>query len=122
MLSRTVVAAALSAVAALPLARPGAAARDARQTPDGKILYLKNCRQCHGATGEPSAESKHKYPKIPSLADTAFYTKRSDDSLRVVVEKGKGRDMKGFYPDKLTKEEVGAVVEYMHTLPAKKKR
>lgn len=82
---------------------------------DGKTLYLKNCRQCHGATGQPSAQSKKKYAKIKDFTDPDFFKTRSDDSLRVAVEKGVGRDMKGFGA-KLSKEDIGAVVEYMHVL------
>ena len=84
-------------------------------TSDGKAIYLKNCRQCHGATGQPSAQSKKKYPKIKDFTETDFFKMRSDDSLRVAVEKGAGRDMKGFGA-KLSKEEIGAVVEYLHVL------
>ena len=28
------------------------------QDEDGQMLYRKNCRTCHGATGEPSAETR----------------------------------------------------------------
>ena len=95
--------------------QPDAAVGDGRQTPEGKVLYLKNCRQCHGVAGTPSPQSKRKYDKIKDFTDPEFFKARSDDSLRVVIAKGAGRDLNGF-GDKLSKEQIGAVVEYLHVL------
>ena len=85
------------------------------QEPTGKVLYLKNCRQCHGATGEPSEQTKHKYPKIKTLSDDAFLSARSDDSLVAVMKKGAGRDMKSF-SDKLTPDQMASVAKYVRSL------
>ncbi len=82
---------------------------------DGKALYLKNCRQCHGATGVPSSQTVHKYPKIKTLSDAAFLAARSNDSIVAVLNKGVGRDMKSF-KDKLTAEEMEAIAKYVRTL------
>lgn len=94
--------------------------RAAAQQADGKALYLKNCRICHGATGEPSKTNLTKYPKIPNLRDAEFYKTRSHDSLLVVIKRGAGKEMKPF-EGKLTEPEMRAIMEYMHTLPAKAK-
>lgn len=93
------------------------------QKADGKALYLKNCRTCHGATGEPSKANLAKYPKIKTLADPEFYKSRSDDSLLVVIKHGvgSGKDMKPF-ESKLTEAEMLAIIEYMHTLSARAKK
>ena len=100
-----------------------AAGRAGAQQADGKALYLKNCRTCHGATGEPSKANLAKYPKIKSLADPEFYRTRSHDSLLVVIKHGvgNGKNMKPF-EGKLAEAEMRAIIEYMHTLPAKMKR
>lgn len=50
--------------------------------------------------------------ELPRLGDLRS---RSDDSLRVVVPNGVGRDMKPFR-EKLAVAEIDAVVKYMHTL------
>ena len=89
------------------------------QAADGKAIFLKQCRTCHGATGEPSALNKEKYPKIRTLADPKFFAKVSDDSLLVVLKKGAGKDMKSF-DGKLSAEEMVAVVRYIRTLSADK--
>jgi mono/diheme cytochrome c family protein len=114
-----------AAVAAAPHGSPRAPnprhiAWAAVQDPDGRKLYLKNCRQCHGATGDPSDETKEKYPKIKTLSDAAFLAKLADDSMATVIKKGKGKDMKSF-SDRLTDTEIAAVVKYVRTLPEQKK-
>jgi mono/diheme cytochrome c family protein len=88
------------------------------QDADGRLLYLKNCRTCHGATGLPSAENKDKYPKIKALNDASFLAGLSDDSLLTVLKKGKGKDMKS-WADKLSQPEMVAVIKYVRTLPKK---
>lgn len=86
---------------------------------DGRMLYLKNCRTCHGATGQPSGETKEKYPKIKALNDAAFLATISDDSMLTILKKGKGKDMKS-WKDEFTLPEMTAVVQYVRTLPTKK--
>ena len=124
----TLSAVVLSAVALLGAANLLAnAASRARATPapllaqdaDGRMLYLKNCRTCHGATGQPSGENKEKYPKIRALNDAAFVNGITDDSLLAVLKKGKGTDMKS-WSDKLNPVEMLAVIKYVRTLPGKK--
>ena len=92
-----------------------------RVDPDGRTLYLKNCRQCHGATGLPSSETKHKYSKIKALNDSAFLASMPDDSILAVIKHGAGKDMKSF-GDRLNHEEMEAVLKYVRTLPSKKSK
>ena len=89
--------------------------------PDGRVLYLKNCRQCHSATGLPSSETKHKYPKIKALNDSGFLASISNDSILAVIKNGAGKDMKSF-SDRLNHEEMEAVLKYVRTLPSKKSK
>ena len=96
----------------------GLPASASSQDADGKVLYLKNCRQCHGATGQPSGENKEKYPKIKTLKDAAFLATISDDSMLTVLKKGKGTDMKS-WSDKLNPAEMAAVIKYVRTLPGR---
>jgi mono/diheme cytochrome c family protein len=86
-----------------------------RQEPDGKAIYLANCKQCHGVLGEPTKAATRKYDKIASFRSEAFFTSRSNDSLSAVVRNGAGRDMKPF-KEKLSAAEIEAVVKYIHTL------
>ena len=88
------------------------------QAVDGKEIYLKNCKECHGVLGAPTKASLRKYEKIQNFTDSSFFTKRKDSELTEAIEKGKGRDMKGF-SEKLSKEEIHAVMLYIHTLHKK---
>ena len=90
-----------------------------QQGADGRMLYLKNCRQCHSATGAPSSETKAKYAKIKSLNDSAFLASLPDYSILTVIKKGAGKDMKSF-SDRMNNDEIVAVLKYVRTLPAKK--
>ena len=85
------------------------------QIPDGKAIYLKSCKTCHGVLGEPTKTALRQDDKIPNFTDAAFFKDKKDEDFREAVSKGKGKNMKGF-AEKLSKEEIGAVVEYIHTL------
>lgn len=122
ILRRMFVAAMVAAAGAAALAQHAARAATvgARGTqPDaGKEIYLRSCKECHGVLGAPTKASLRKYDKIPDFTDSTFFKAHPHEELLDAVEKGKGRDMKGF-ADKLTKEEMKAVVAYIHTLARK---
>ena len=105
-------------VSAAPQLAPATGA-GVSQGPDGRLLYLKNCRQCHSASGMPSSETKAKYSKIKALNDSVFLASMSDDSVLTVMKKGAGKDMKPF-ADRMNSEEMVAVLKYVRTLPSKK--
>ncbi len=83
----------------------------AAQGSEGKALYLKHCRSCHGSSGQPTKQALRETPRIPAL-DAPFLVKRSADSLLAVLRQGVGRDMKSF-KSKLSPEEMQAVVTYL---------
>ena len=94
----------------------GAAANAAAQQPaanDGKTLYEANCRMCHGPSGIPP-QTMVKMMKVPQL-DAAYFAKHTDDSVVVVLKKGKGTNMKSF-ADKLTPEQMLAIAHYLRTM------
>ena len=85
------------------------------QATDGKGVYVKNCKQCHGVIGVPTKDARKKYEKIASFIDPDFFAKRTTDSMVVVLRKGAGKDMQSF-SDKLSPEEMKAVAEFIRTL------
>jgi mono/diheme cytochrome c family protein len=93
------------------------AQRASAQAADGKALYEENCKKCHGVIGNPPKTMKQKYPKIATF-DAKFIEGRSDDSVRKILIKGKGDDMKSV-KDKLTEAEIDAVAKYVRELAAK---
>lgn len=88
------------------------------QEPDGKGIYLKECKQCHGVIGAPTKTALQKYEKIPDLSKADFFKDHPDKELLDAITNGKGRDMKSF-SDRLEKEEIHAVLEYVKTLGKK---
>lgn len=96
-----------------------AASRLHAQAPDGKTLYQAQCKKCHGVLGTPPKTMKEKMPKIATF-DAEFIAKRSNDSLVVIMKKGKGDDMKSF-KEKLTPEEMAAVAAYVRQLATREK-
>ncbi len=87
----------------------------AAQAPDGAALYREHCKECHGAAGRPTKQARGKYKDIKAF-DAAFLGARSDDSLVAVLKHGAkdGKEMKSF-KEKLSADEMGAVVKYMRT-------
>ena len=96
----------------LALALAGSSA--AAQTPDGAALYQQHCRSCHGAKGVPSPGMLTMFPGLKALADSAFLTARSEDSLVSVMRNGAGK-MKSF-KDKLTADQMVAIARFVKTL------
>jgi len=107
----TVMIRLLGAAVVLASAAPTLAA----QAPDGAALYREHCKECHGAAGRPTKQALGKYKDI-KVFDAAFLGARSDDSLLAVLKHGAkdGKEMKSF-KEKLSADEMGAVVKYMRT-------
>lgn len=108
--SKTIGTLAGCALVAMALGAP----RVEAQEPDGAALYKQHCRSCHGADGVPSARMLTLYPKLRSLADSAFLATLPTDSIAAVTRSGAG-DMKP-YADKLSPAEIEAVARYVKTL------
>ena len=107
---RTSVAVVASALLAVALA----ATRVEAQEPDGAALYKQNCRSCHGAQGVPTPRMVSLYPKLKTLADSAYLASLSTDSIAVVTRAGVG-DMKP-YADKLSPDQIAAIARFVKTL------
>lgn len=109
-----------SAVASIALL--GALVFGARNTlaqssaPDGQALYKQDCATCHGAAGVP-APAMAKAMGIPTF-DAALFARVSADSMIAVLKHGQGKAMKSF-KDKLTDEQMAAVIKYLRTAFAK---
>ena len=86
------------------------------QTADGKSLYEKSCRMCHGPQGVPPEAMVKMMGKIPAFS-AAFMASRDADSIVKVMEHGIGK-MKPF-KDKLTHEEMEAVAKYLREMAKK---
>lgn len=101
------------AVVALSVAFSGTALA----SDDGAAIYGKLCAMCHGAKGEGM-------PMMgPALKGNEFLVKSKDAEISDVILKGRMGDEKKYkdmpipmMPQKLTEEEVKAVIAYMKGL------
>lgn len=98
---------------------PPAAAQQ-NQNPEGREIYLKQCKSCHGATGTPPARARSQYKKIKAVGQDGFVTSLSEDSIVTILKKGIGKDMKSF-ASKLSESEMKAVASYIKQLGEAKK-
>ena len=83
---------------------------------DGQFVFQHHCKGCHGPDGKANTRIGHKV-KIPDFTSPAFQQKVTDAQLKEVITNGskKNRKMKAF-KDKLSAEEIDAVVHYIRQL------
>lgn len=117
MKTRSFIAAAMVTVLGAAYAGHLAGATTLGQDPPGKEPYQENCKKCHGVRGLPPKTMKAKYPKIATF-DSAFFEKRTDDSVVTILTKGKNDDMKSF-KDKLSHDQMVAVAAYIRSFVTK---
>jgi mono/diheme cytochrome c family protein len=89
------------------------------QSVDGKELYDKNCKECHGAVGIPAKITLVKFPKIVRF-DSAFVAHHSVDSIVKILTKGKNDNMISFHRD-LNDNEMTSLAQYIRKLGMRKK-
>jgi mono/diheme cytochrome c family protein len=115
--TRSFIAATMVAALGAVYAGHLAGATATSQDPPGMAPYQENCKKCHGVRGVAPKTMKTKYPKIATF-DSAFFAKRTDDSVVTVLTKGKNDDMKSF-KDKLSHEQMVAVAAYIRSFATK---
>lgn len=83
----------------------------------GRIIYEAHCFACHGPGGKGDGPSVHALiPKPPDFTDPAIKASLTKEKLAEVIANGKtGTQMIG-WKDKLSPEEIQAVVEYVQSL------
>ena len=88
--------------------------------PDGATIYGEKCKKCHGEKGEGNPKAIEKLCKGVELEKLKLdpIAEKSDEEVRKLVVEGK--EKMPAYQDKLTAEEIDAVVAYCRVLvPAK---
>jgi len=84
---------------------------------DGKAVYMKKCKKCHGADGKGQTKMGIKH-KSPDFTDSGWQGKNSKDKVvkavtnGVLKPDGTKTKMKAF-KEKLSAEEISAVSDYV---------
>lgn len=89
---------------------------------DGKVIYEKNCKMCHGADakGSPKVAKALKVdPARLDLTDKETSDKKDAELVQTVSDGSKNKVMKSF-KDKLTQEEIAAIIKHIRSLAAQK--
>lgn len=94
---------------------PKGDAKPAASSADGKAIYLKKCKSCHGVSGAADTKLAQKHD-IESWKEPGWKGKWSLSKIKDIVNNGKsGTKMKAF-KTKLTPEEIEAVSAYSRSL------
>ncbi len=104
----------------LTMAVFAAAVSCAVAAPDGAAIYAEKCKKCHGEQGEGNPKALEKLCKgleLDQLKLDPIATKSDEEVRKITLE---GKDKMPAYADKLTAEEIDAVVAHMRTLFPKK--
>jgi mono/diheme cytochrome c family protein len=83
-------------------------------------LWKAKCASCHGVDGKGDTETGKK-AKIADMTTPEWHKKTTDADIREAILNGKkveGGEMDPF-KDKLSSEQVDALVNYLHTLGSK---
>src|SRR5262245_11749179 len=86
---------------------------------DGKALYSAKCTMCHGADGV--AKAMWAKTGVHNFNDAAWQKSKTDADLTKVVVEGSADKKMPAYKDKMSAEEIAAVIKHIRTLaPAAK--
>ncbi len=80
----------------------------------GADIYKAKCSACHGANGTADT-MLGKNLKLRSLASDEVQ-KQSDDELAAIISKGKNKNKMPPFDRKLSKDQIGEVVQYIRSL------
>lgn len=83
---------------------------------NGADIFREKCSMCHGVDGKGYAAIK-----TPNFTDPKWQAAHPDNELKDAIENGvEGTAMVSF-KDKLSQQEIAAVLKYIRSLGAKKK-
>ncbi len=78
---------------------------------DGKMIYNKNCRSCHGKLGDGMGSGANELETKPTDFTNPEFLNQTDGSM--FWKTSEGRDEMKTYKEKLSEEEIWLVVNYI---------
>jgi mono/diheme cytochrome c family protein len=85
---------------------------------DAAPVWTKQCKSCHGVDGKGDTEMGRK-SKAEDLSDAAWQGRHSDAKIRDAIENGVPKTKMKGYKEKLSPEQIDALVAYVRSLKAK---
>ena len=85
--------------------------------PDGADLFQKKCSMCHGADGKGYAAIK-----TPDFTDPKVQASMTDAEMVAIIKNGKKGTPMPAFGDKLTEDEIKALVTFIRSLDSSKKK
>lgn len=82
---------------------------------DPKKLYTKNCAACHRPSGEGGKMEFEGKTINPDNLTSAKAKKLSDDKIANIVKEGVEDDGMPSFKDKLTDEQINAIISYIRS-------
>lgn len=92
-------------------------ASNAENLAEGKTLYMKHCKSCHGTKGKGDGPKAANLDVLSGDFSTAEFQKKSDGEL--YWKTTEGRDPMPSFKKKITDDERWKIVSFMKTLGAK---
>ena len=89
-------------------------AADDKSIADGKVMYLQECRACHGDAGKGDGPSAHDLEKTPGDLSNPKMWEQSDGALFWKITEG--RKPMPTYAQRFTDEQRWSIVNYVRTL------
>lgn len=92
--------------------------------PDAPALWKKHCKGCHGEAGKAETKKGKEY-QVDDITTAEWQDKHKDDDIKKVITDGmskeskhKFKDKMKAFKDKMSPEEIDAVVKFIRTLKA----
>ena len=93
---------------------PGGLLADEGDLKEGRALYLKHCKVCHGPEGKGDGYT-HFNPQVADLTASKIQ-KKSDKDLWESIHMGVSNTAMGMWRFVLSDEEIGLVLGYVRSL------
>lgn len=101
-------------VAVVPLLATGTSFAAESAAVNSPELWKKKCSMCHGEDGKAKTKMGEKY-SIPDISSAEWQTAHKDDEIKTVIVSG-GKTKMPPWKDKLSGEEIDAMVKHVRTL------
>jgi mono/diheme cytochrome c family protein len=110
----------LLAQAAVPPPAPGAprAAEASNAGLSAKDVYVKRCTFCHAEDGTGQTK-KGKQLRVPDFTSAKWQKHTEDKEITDIIENGNKKRKMPAFKDKLTPEQIAALVPYLRAFAAR---